>query len=152
MTTTVNKAMHRVERELIKLGWDAQVQLDEAYQRIYLSVRRQDQVDFIYEVRMLEHLLPNYAYPEMPDEETQRHYYKAELFLRRGGQSYDIYGFDQQDIITDILNQFEKHLHFLNISPGTLPWRMEEHDDHLSAPLHPKDTGEKPEGEPNNKT
>ncbi|MAN51936.1 MULTISPECIES: BCCT family transporter [unclassified Marinimicrobium] len=142
MTTTVNKAMHRVERELTKQGWSAETHLDEEHLRLYLKVVKEEQVDFIYEIRMLEHLLPDYAYPEMPDEETQRHYYRAEVFLRRGGQLYDIYGFDQQDIITDILDQFEKHLHFLHISPGSLPWRMEEHDDLLSTPPEP------PEEEP----
>ncbi|UZJ43836.1 BCCT family transporter [Marinimicrobium sp. C6131] len=137
MTTTVNKAMHRVERELTKQGWSAETHVDEEHHRLYLEVIKEDQVDFIYEIRMLEHLLPDYAYPEMPDEETQRHYYRAEVFLRRGGQLYDIYGFDQQDIITDILDQFEKHLHFLHISPGSLPWRMEKHDDLLSTPPEP---------------
>lgn len=152
MITTVNKAMHRVERELKKQGWDAQVHLDEMHQRIYLEVIKQNQVDFVYEIRILEHLLPNYAYPEMPEEETQHHYYKAELFLRRGGQSYDIYGFDQQDIITDILDQFERHLHFLNMSPGVLPWRVGAHDEQLSAALHPKGAGEPSESDPNNKS
>ncbi len=137
MITTVNKAMHRVERELTKQGWEAEAHVDEEHHRLYLKVVKEDQVDFIYEIRMLDHLLPNYAYPEMPDEESQRHYYRAEVFLRRGGQLYDIYGFDQQDIITDILDQFEKHLHFLHISPGSLPWRMEEHDDLLSTPPEP---------------
>ncbi len=57
------------------------------------------------------------------------------MFLRRGGQSYDIYGFDQHDIITDILDQLEKHLHFLHISPASLPWNMAEHDDMLQPTL-----------------
>lgn len=152
MITTVNKAMHRVERELIKRGWDAEVHLDEEHQRIYLKVAKQDHVDFIYEVRLLEHLLPNYAYPEMPDEDTLRHYYKAELFLRRGGQSYEIYGFDQQDIITDILNQFERHLHFLNISPGVLPWAVEEHDDFPIVPPTPPEVDEPAVDSPKNKS
>ena len=51
--------------------------------------------------------------------------------MRRGGQAYDVYGYDEQDIITDILDQFEKYLHFLHISPGILPWNMAEHDDDL---------------------
>ncbi|HEY7884580.1 MAG TPA: BCCT family transporter, partial [Cellvibrionaceae bacterium] len=137
MLGTVNKAMHRVERELKKQDWEALVSVDEEHHRLYLEVKKEDRVDFVYEIRLLEHLLPNYAYPEMPNEATQQHYYRAEVFLRRGGQSYDIYGFDQQDIITDILDQFEKHLHFLHISPGILPWRMEEHDDLLTTPPEP---------------
>jgi len=147
LTTTVNKAMHRVERELIKQDWDAQVLLDEEHLRIYLEVIKQDQVDFIYEIRMLEHLLPDYAHSQLPEEKAQQHYYRAEVFLRRGGQSYDIYGFDQQDIITDILDQFEKHLHFLHISPAILPWRMEEHDDMLSTPPEPPPAEGEPEAD-----
>ena len=36
-------------------------------------------------------------------------------------------------VIDDILDQFEKYLRFLHISPGSLPWKMQEHDDMLSA-------------------
>jgi len=138
LDTTVRKAMTRVERELLKVGWQAGVHADEEHDRIYLEVIKDEQVDFIYEIRLLEQLLPDYAYPEMrASQDTERHYYRAEVFLRRGGQSYDVYGFDQQDIITDILDQFEKHLHFLHISPDILPWRMEAHDDLLTSPPEP---------------
>ncbi len=138
MDTTASKAMQRVERELLKEGWQAEVHHDEEHQRIYLEVIKEDKVDFVYEIRLLEHALPDYAYPEMPrDGESDLSYYRAEVFLRRGGQLYDVFGFDQQDIITDILDQFEKHLHFLHISPAILPWRMEEHDDMLTSPPEP---------------
>lgn len=136
--TNISKAMHRVERELIKEGWQASVHSDDEFNRIYLEVIKEEQVDFIYEIRLLEHALPDYAYPEMPRENSpEKYYYRAEVFLRRGGQSYDIFGLEQQDIINDILDQFEKHLHFLHISPAILPWRMEEHDDMLVSPPEP---------------
>ncbi|TCO71000.1 BCCT family transporter [Chromatocurvus halotolerans] len=132
IATTVRKAMQRVQRELTKQGWIAEVHVDEVNARIYLEVIKEGQVDFTYEIRILEHTLPDYAYPEMVHDEAQENTYcRAEVFLRRGGQSYDIFGFDQHDIITDILDQFEKHLHFLHISPGNLPWNMAEHDDML---------------------
>ena len=138
MESTVHKAMLRVERELTKEGWDAKVQSDPDNNRIYLEVTKDDRVDFVYEIRRVEHSLPDFAYPEMPeDDDGEIHFYRAEVFLRRGGQSYDVFGLDQQDIITDILDQFEKHLHFLHISPSILPWRMEEHDDMLSTPPEP---------------
>lgn len=132
IATTVRKAMQRVQRELTKQGWIAEVHMDDVNARIYLEVIKEGQVDFTYEIRILEHALPDYAYPEMVHDEAQENNYcRAEVFLRRGGQSYDIFGFDQHDIITDILDQFEKHLHFLHISPGNLPWNMAEHDDML---------------------
>jgi len=130
MNTTVLKAMRRVQRELSGQEWAAEVHTDEAHSRLYLEVIKDDQVDFIYEIRAVGYAMPAFALTESP--ETDEQYYRAEVFLRRGGQHYDIYGYDQADIISDILDQFEKYLHFLHISPGSLPWKMAEHDEMLS--------------------
>ena len=131
MGSTVLKAMRRVQRELGGQGWNAEVHSDEANARVYLEVVKEDQLDFIYEIRMVGYAMPAFALSEGPDADEQ--YYRAEVFLRRGGQHYDIYGYGQQDIISDILDQFEKYLHFLHISPGSLPWRMQEHDEMLGS-------------------
>lgn len=131
MGSTVLKAMRRVQRELGGQGWNAEVHSDEANARVYLEVVKEDQLDFIYEIRMVGYAMPAFALSEGPDADEQ--YYRAEVFLRRGGQHYDIYGYGQQDIISDILDQFEKYLHFLQISPGSLPWRMQEHDEMLGS-------------------
>ncbi len=131
MGSTVLKAMRRVQRELGGQGWNAEVHSDDANARVYLEVVKDDQLDFIYEIRMVGYAMPAFALSEGPDAEQQ--YYRAEVFLRRGGQHYDIYGYGQQDIISDILDQFEKYLHFLHISPGSLPWRMQEHDEMLGS-------------------
>ncbi|MCQ4258024.1 BCCT family transporter [Stutzerimonas stutzeri] len=130
MSSTVLKAMRRVQRELSGQEWSAEVHTDEAHSRLYLEVIKDDQVDFIYEIRAVGYAMPAFALVEGPESEEQ--YYRAEVFLRRGGQHYDIYGYDQADIISDILDQFEKYLHFLHISPGSLPWKMAEHDEMLS--------------------
>ena len=130
MGSTVLKAMRRVQRELSGQEWSAEVHTDEAHSRLYLEVKKDDQVDFIYEIRAVGYAMPAFALSEGPEADEQ--YYRAEVFLRRGGQHYDIYGYDQADIISDILDQFEKYLHFLHISPGSLPWNMAEHDEMLS--------------------
>jgi choline/glycine/proline betaine transport protein len=130
MNTPVRKAMRRVQRELSGQEWAAEVHTDEAHSRLYLEVIKDDQVDFIYEIRAVGYAMPAFALTE--DPETDEQYYRAEVFLRRGGQHYDVYGYDQADIISDILDQFEKYLHFLHISPGSLPWKMAEHDEMLS--------------------
>ncbi|EMD98565.1 BCCT family transporter [Pseudomonas stutzeri] len=130
MNTTVLKAMRRVQRELSGQEWTAEVHTDEAHSRLYLEVIKDDQVDFIYEIRAVGYAMPAFALTEGPEADEQ--YYRAEVFLRRGGQHYDVYGYDQADIISDILDQFEKYLHFLHISPGSLPWKMAEHDEMLS--------------------
>ena len=45
---------------------------------------------------------------------------------------YDLYGYDENTIINDIITQFEKYLRFVHTSPGTLPWDMSEHDELLN--------------------
>ncbi|MDY0212029.1 MAG: BCCT family transporter [Desulfuromonadaceae bacterium] len=129
---TVMQSMNRVRDELRAQGWEATVVFEEENGRVYLEVVRSTQLDFIYDIRMREYLMPDFAYPELPGAESEmRHYYRAEVFLRRGGQEYDIYGFESDQIIDDILGQFEKYLHFLHVSPGVLPWNMDEHDEML---------------------
>lgn len=135
VATTVLKGMRRVQRELTDQGWAAEVQVDEGNSRVYLEVIKEDQLDFIYEIRLVGYAMPAFALMEQPGQEEM--YYRAEVFLRRGGQHYDIYGYDQQEIISDILDQFEKYLHFLHISPGSLPWKMGEHDEMLSSEPDP---------------
>lgn len=141
ISTTVHNAMRQVAEALKEKGWPGKVYLDETNQRAFLEIVKEGQVDFIYDVRLRGYAKPSFVYPEQersPDGEEQ--YYRAEVFLRRGSQGYDIYGYDEQEVIDDILSQFEKYLHFLHISPGILPWKMEEHDDMLISP----EGGEKP--------
>lgn len=138
--TTGFQGMHRVEQELEEQGWQAEVNFDEQNCRAQFQVFQEGKLEFIYEIRLRGYAMPDFAFPESasPDETNDdEHYYRAEVFLRRGGQAYDVYGYDQQDIITDILDQFEKYLHFLHISPGILPWKMEEHDDDLISNEEP---------------
>ncbi|GGB34315.1 choline transporter [Oceanisphaera marina] len=130
--TTCFQGMHKVEQELEQQGWEAEVTFDEQNCRAQFQVFQEGKLEFIYEIRLRGYALPDFAFPETErDLDGDEHYYRAEVFLRRGGQAYDVYGYDQQDIISDILDQFEKYLHFLHISPGILPWKMEEHDDDL---------------------
>lgn len=132
LATTVLNSMQRVRQGLIDQDWPAEVEYDEENGRVYLEVVKPDQVDFLYEIRLRSHALPAFAFPHM-DRETEgdEHYYRAEVFLRRGGQSYDVYGYDSQEMIRDILDQFENYLRFLDVSPGSLPWKMAEHDELL---------------------
>lgn len=132
ITETALPAMNNVQKELSRRGWEAQIHHEEAPLRVRIEVLKEEQMDFIYEIRLCEFTIPLFAYPEMEAEtEDVSLYYRAEVFLRRGGQAYDVYGYDRNDIISDILDHFERYLHFLNNSPGLLPWRMEQHDEQL---------------------
>ncbi|EMR13580.1 High-affinity choline uptake protein BetT [Methylophaga lonarensis MPL] len=131
---SVLPAMKQVEQVLQSKGWPVQVSYDKTHHRAYIEVVLEQELDFIYDIRMRGYSMPTFAYPQRPaDPDGDKRYYRAEVFLRRGGQLYDIYGFSEQDIIDDIIHQFEKYLHFLHISPGILPWKMQEHDEMLNG-------------------
>jgi choline/glycine/proline betaine transport protein len=132
ITGTAHEAMRTVQEELSRRGWEAQVYYDEEPLRVRIEVIKAEQMDFIYEIRLCEFSIPLFAYPEIErKDDDATHYYRAEVFLRRGGQAYDVYGYERADIISDILDHFERYLHFLHNSPGLLPWRMEHHDEQL---------------------
>lgn len=135
VSVTVTEAMERLARNLASEGWPAEAHYDPELVRAWIEVVKPGQTDFLYEIRMREYARPTYAFPEMDhNREGESLYYRAEVFLRRGGQTYDIYGYDQPEIIGDILDHFERYLHFLHISPGVLPWNMAEHDEMLNQP------------------
>jgi len=132
---SVMKSMGAVEGELTQRGWKATTEFDPELCRALLQVHREDYVDFVYDIRLTDHAMPGFVYGELKrDPDKPEVYYRAEVYLRRGGRSYDIFGYDENDIIKDILDQFENYLHFLDISPGELPWDMAEHDDMLNGP------------------
>ena len=96
------------------------------------ELRGGDNVEFWYEVRLSEHEAPDYYTEDMANKLPQEHHYRAEVYLRRGGQTYDLYGYQPESVINDIIDQFEKYLHFINISPDILPWRMQVHDNDIT--------------------
>lgn len=124
MSETVRASLQQVAEELAALGWPAEMLWDDMAHTASLVVHRERQVDFIYEVRLCGYPKPGFAFPLMPDDRRADLYYRAEVFLRRGGQHYNLFGADDIEIINDVLTQFEKYLHFRHISPESLPWKM----------------------------
>lgn len=129
---TAYPAMQALADDLHEKGWPAETFIDETQHRAYIEVIREETLDFIYEVRLRGYAMPDFTTPPVTNKKSDdNRYYRAEVFLRRGGAAYDIVNCSQQEVIDDILNQFEKYLYFLHISPGTLPWKMQQHDDML---------------------
>ncbi|MFD2631535.1 BCCT family transporter [Idiomarina piscisalsi] len=123
------ESLKKVKEELKSQDWPAEFTADEEHNRIILSVERENNLDFAYEIRLRDYLLPEFVLSNDQNRET---YYRAEVFLRQGGQSYDLYGYESSDIINDVINQFENYLHFRHHSPGVLPWDLEKHDEDLN--------------------
>lgn len=139
--TIVKPAMEEVSTKFTETGWHPSVSYDDINDRVILELQRGEAVEFWYEVRLAEHETPDYYEQEdskqgMKSNATvslpQSHHYRAEVFLRRGGLTYDLYGYQSAAVINDIIDQFEKYLHFLSVSPDSLPWRMQVHDEGLT--------------------
>ncbi|KRG36558.1 BCCT family transporter [Psychrobacter sp. P11G3] len=128
----VMPSMMEVSSKFAETGWTTEVNYDVVNNRAVLELQRGDDVEFWYEVRLSEHDAPDYYTEDSADTLPQEHHHRAEVYLRRGGQTYDLYGYKSESVINDIIDQFEKYLHFLNISPDSLPWRMQEHDDDIT--------------------
>ncbi|HHQ69235.1 MAG TPA: BCCT family transporter [Halothiobacillaceae bacterium] len=130
--TDVKQAMVKVEKQLADRGWPVEMEFDDENVRARLTVAKPGVMEFIYEIRLRAYDMPSFAYPEQPmEDEASKQYYRAEVYLRRGGRGYNVYGYDEDLLISDILDQFEKYMHFLHTSPGVLPWKMDKHDEDL---------------------
>lgn len=84
--------------------------------RVRLEVFHGDEIDFVYEVRSRSHPLPDesLAGRSLDDMSEQEKFWRAEVHLAEGGQDYDIMGWSADQVVVDILNQYETHLHFLH--------------------------------------
>ena len=111
----VFNAMQSVKEELGKYSWNVDILNDKTSAISVIRVEHSNDFDFIYEVRARNYDTPNYAYPESvnPTKE-QKKYARAEVYLQDGNKAYDIYGYDEEAIVIDIIDQFEKHRHFLH--------------------------------------
>ncbi|KLN96249.1 choline BCCT transporter BetT [Moellerella wisconsensis] len=114
----VQPSMELVSQELEKQGTVCIIHHEDDG-RIGLEVDLGDDMNFLYEVRLRYYIQPSFALSGMNDtddeKDEEQKYYRAEIHLKEGGQDYDIMGWNKEQIIHDILDQYEKHIHFLHI-------------------------------------
>ncbi|GGW91108.1 choline BCCT transporter BetT [Alteromonas halophila] len=110
---TAKPAMEAVKSELE--ARELKVQLidrnDDDDEFMALSVDLQSAQDFYYELRPSQHLLPSFATGSV---KGKTRYYRVEVMLVEGGQGYDLMGYTKDQVIADILEHFERHMHFLH--------------------------------------
>jgi choline/glycine/proline betaine transport protein len=112
---TVVPAMQAFAKELAGHGVDAVV-INESDPGARLEVYHGNEVDFVYAVQERSHSLPDasIAAKDQVDAIVDGSFSRAEVHLAEGGQDYDVMGWSEEQIIVDILNQYEDHLHFLH--------------------------------------
>ena len=60
-------------------------------------IKNVDVEDFVYNIRLRTFETPDYA------PEDRNSYVRAEVFLQSGGQDYDVYGYNQEQIVADFI-------------------------------------------------
>ena len=113
---TVRPAMEEIASELNGKGIEARVS-SVGVGRYSLNVGHGEEIDFLYRVWARGHIKPAFLNSDVAEsdvDEAQK-YYRAEVHLREGGQDYDIMGWSKDGVISDIVDQYHKHQHFLHL-------------------------------------
>jgi choline/glycine/proline betaine transport protein len=110
-------ALKSFAAELKQQGLTAEVSTVDSNGEARIEVKHGDEVDFIYSVITGEIVLPNEALLGDGNDVSSeaQTYYRAEVHLREGGQDYDVMGWTRDQLIEDVLSQYERHLHFLHL-------------------------------------
>jgi choline/glycine/proline betaine transport protein len=115
--TQVRKAFESIQREFKRRHLE--VEIREIENGLQLHVDHHHEINFTYKVVSHATVPPSFMLGRA--EEDEANYFQAEVFLREGGQNYDVMDWTQEDLIQDIIDQYERHLYFLNIVRGSTP-------------------------------
>ena len=113
ISKTVEPALATVVGELAQRELRAEVTSDG--EGISLTVHHgEGAADFVYSVRPVRHQIPAFALTDAARREGERtRYYQAEVFLPQGGRGYDIYGYDAEQVIADVISHYNRFRHYL---------------------------------------
>ncbi|QIO04809.1 BCCT family transporter [Acinetobacter shaoyimingii] len=106
----VRDAFHSIQKELKRRH--IHVEIYDVDDGLELRVDHHDEINFIYQVIARENLAPSFMAEVDQDDAAS---FQAEVFLREGGQGYDVMDWTREDLIQDIIDQYERHLHFLSV-------------------------------------
>ena len=112
---TVTPALNEVADELKKQNVDARVERGEDG-RAWLEVRHDgDHIDFFYSARPQAYEPTALTLRDVDTKKDEsKKYYRVEIHLGEGGQDYDIMGWTKETILNDVLEQYSRHVSFLN--------------------------------------
>jgi len=108
-------AMQAFAEEIRKSGLEAEV--SEEADRSSINVYHGGEREFLYGVHLKKHMAPSFVFDSRRKSgKEKRSYYRADVHLLEGGQHYDVLGYTQDQLIADMLSQYERHLHFLTLA------------------------------------
>lgn len=106
-------ALEDVAQQFESRGLSTQIRT--ADHRVRLEVDHGAEFDFVYGVRTRRFAAPAFALAGLGTQANHRgtSHHRAEVYLREGGQRYNVAAYTKVQLIADVLDQYENHLHFL---------------------------------------
>lgn len=111
VTNVVNPAIIEVSSFFEDQNIEARI--DTHKTGIRFTVKHGTEQNFIYAVEIQRYIQPEFSYDFDSDDDVT--YYRCEVHLSDGGQDYDIMGWNKNAVINDIVDQYQRHLHFLHV-------------------------------------
>jgi choline/glycine/proline betaine transport protein len=116
MVDVVSPAIAEVSEVFREKGLQVDSDLDLGNLEIGLEIGHGAQHPFLYQVSMRGYFTPSFARAGMGGLHLKnRRYFRAEVHLSEGSQDYDLMGYSKEQIINDMLDQYERHLQFLHL-------------------------------------
>lgn len=117
MKETVVPALNEVAAEIRARGLPAETEEEESQARISVAHGTED--EFVFGVSLRSVPVPGFAMTALEGERTgPGRTWRAEVSLREGSQRYDILGYTREQVIADLLGQYERHMHYLHSRQG----------------------------------
>ncbi|MFC2990928.1 MULTISPECIES: choline BCCT transporter BetT [Halomonas] len=112
MGEVARPAMQQIHEVLGEKGFRAEIVEGSGEQEhLALHVDLGGEQDFTYQIWPRRAAMPAFS---IRDAHAGSYYYRMEVHIREGGQGYDVYGYSTEQLIGDVLDQYEKHLQFLH--------------------------------------
>ncbi|MCO3736733.1 BCCT family transporter [Pseudomonas aeruginosa] len=116
MNDVVRPAISEVSEVFREKGLAVDAQLDPGNASLSLEIGHGEQHRFLYQVLMRGYFTPSFARAGMGGLHLKnRRYFRAEVHLAEDSQDYDLMGYTKEQIINDMLDQYERHLQFLHL-------------------------------------
>ena len=111
LDTIAQPALNEVKNTFIGKNIKAEIRLGD--ERVRLVIGSDEALAFVYGLRITSHTMTG---AELINQQAEQTFYRVEVFLEHGGQQYDVMGYTPEQIIADIITQYERYLHYLYLS------------------------------------